>query len=452
MSFSQALSGLNAQQSKLAVTGNNIANSQTVGFKGSNVQFADVYAQQVGLGTRVSATLQDFTQGNIESSGRNLDLAIAGEGFFRFQLPNGDIGYSRNGQLNLTADGRLVNSQGAQIMGFPAEEGEVQAGGDVEPLTVPAGDLAASATNELDVSLNLDAGEESLADENDNPPFAVYDNPNNEPPTGFNAAETAEAVASGLNPNQYSYSTNATIYDSQGNARNMTMYFTKMGDNDWRVDARISGGPDGAPNYGFANIAGENFKFTTNGQLVDAFEPFDLVISTDATNVATVSSVENGSTNNEFNDTILAKQTVKIDFAGTTQFANQSTVNDINQNGYTSGVLVGTTIEEDGTVMMNYSNEQSRAAGQIAMVSFRNPEGLNPSGDNLWSATASSGPELVGAPGTGQRGLIQASAIETSNVDMARELVDMIVAQRAYQANSQTISTQDELLQTIINI
>jgi flagellar hook protein FlgE len=141
-----------------------------------------------------------------------------------------------------------------------------------------------------------------------------------------------------------------------------------------------------------------------------------------------------------------------MDFAGSSQFANNSTVNDIEQIGYTSGSLVGVTIQDDGTVMRNYSNEESRAAGQIALVSFRNPEGLQPDGDNLWSATAASGQELVGAPGTGQRGLIEPSATETSNVDMAQELVSMIIAQRAYQANSQTISTQDELLQTIINL
>lgn len=587
MSFSQALSGLNAQQAKLGVTGNNIANSQTVGFKGSNVQFADVYAQQVGLGTRVSATMQNFTQGNIESSGRNLDLAIAGEGFFRFQLPNGDIGYSRNGQLNLTADGRLVNSQGAQIMGFPADDdGNVQGGGDVEPLNVPASDLAANATTNLDVSLNLNAEESGrsgdfvyapdgrvvIRDATSNELYYIADDPsthevsgpvldaagnqvtvgNNgdtaadswlveyrdgelvavnedgeiiavDGTTGVTAANPAIApnitipsnnqavfVASNGNlfsldgsgqlfsangaavqavddnnassdvfynestgefvdaadnnvtftqgnfvttgegtrlqalaaapevtpgnANEYTYSTNATVYDSLGNARNLTLYFTKLEAsneatdwNEWKVDARLSGGPEGAP--AFDKTVG-TMRFDASGRLVrgteqsldfdlgDRFEPLEFGMS----------------------------------FAGSTQFANNSTVNNINQNGYTSGVLVGTTIEEDGTVMMNYSNEESRAAGQIAMVSFRNPEGLNPSGDNLWSATASSGPELVGAPGTGQRGLVQASAIETSNVDLARELVDMIVAQRAYQANSQTISTQDELLQTIINI
>ncbi|MEA2120547.1 flagellar hook-basal body complex protein [Halovibrio sp. HP20-59] len=159
MSFSQALSGLSAQQQKLGAVGNNIANSQTVGFKSSNVQFADVYAQsRIGLGVRTSAVLQDFSQGNVESTNRNMDLAIAGEGFFRFQQPSGEVGYSRNGQLTMTADGRLVNAQGAQIMGYAANaNGVVQAGGDVNPLTVDSGGLPANATNELSVELNLDS-------------------------------------------------------------------------------------------------------------------------------------------------------------------------------------------------------------------------------------------------------------------------------------------------------
>ncbi|MCO7247824.1 flagellar hook protein FlgE [Halomonas sp. Mc5H-6] len=430
MSFSQALSGLNAQQEKLGAVGNNIANSQTVGFKSSNVQFADVYAEsRIGLGTRTSSVLQNFNQGNIESSGRNMDLAIAGEGFFRFQQPNGEIGYSRNGQLTMTANGDLVNAQGAQIMGYPADaQGNIQGGGDVEALSVDAGDLAASATQNLDVSLNLDAEEEVLA-----------------------AVPSAQEVANGLDSSQYSYSTNGTIYDSQGNARNLTMYFSKTAANEWRVDARMSGGPEGAPNYGFTDIAnGSNFGFTTDGRLNNNFNEFEIDLDapdeiTDADGNAL------GAGASEFNDTLTSQQ-IEIDFANTTQFANSSTVNDLSQDGYTSGSLVGVTIEDDGSIMRNYSNEESRAAGQVALVSFRNPEGLSPNGDNLWTATASSGQELVGAPGTGQRGLIEPGAVETSNVDMAAELVDMIVAQRAYQANSQTISTQDELLQTIINL
>ncbi|NYS61687.1 flagellar hook protein FlgE [Vreelandella salicampi] len=444
MSFSQALSGLNAQQQKLGAVGNNIANSQTVGFKSSEVQFADVYAQsRIGLGTRVSATLQNFSQGNIESSSRNMDLAIAGEGFFRFEQPGGGVGYSRNGQLTMEPNGDLVNAQGARIMGYAAIDGEVQGGGDVEALNVDAGDLAANKTSELDVSLNLDAEEEALIDEDGDPLFA-----------GGTDEENAANVANGLGANQYSYSTNGTIYDSQGNARNLTMYFTKTAANEWRVDARMSGGPAGAPNYGFTDI-GDGLDFAQNGTL-DGFEEFDIDLS-----AADAITNDDGDVDNDLNefdntadgtDETLAFQEITVDFAGTTQFANSSTVNELNQDGYTSGSLVGVTIEDDGTIVRNYSNEQSLAAGQIALVSFRNPEGLKPEGDNLWSATGSSGQELVGAAGTGQRGLIEASAIETSNVDLAGELVDMIISQRAYQANSQTISTQDELLQTIINL
>ncbi|KJD19151.1 MULTISPECIES: flagellar hook protein FlgE [Halomonas] len=405
MSFSQALSGLNAQQQKLGAVGNNIANSQTVGFKSSNVQFADVFANsRVGLGTRTSAVLQNFSQGNIESTNRNMDLAIAGEGFFRFQQPNGEVGYSRNGQLTMTADGRLVNAQGAQIMGYAADaDGNVQAGGNVQPMQVPPGDLQANATTQLDISLNLDSGQPVIA-------------------AAFNAD----------NANTYNYSTNATVFDSQGNARNLSLYFTKTDDNQWAVNGRLSGGPAGGGSY---DINLGNLVFNQNGTL-----------QADNTNAAVFDDIEFGAGNP------LEALNVAMSFEGSTQFANDSTVNNTVQDGYTSGALVGITIENDGTIMRNYANEQSRAAGQIALVSFRNPEGLRPEGDNLWTATAASGDEFVGAAGTGLRGMIEPSAVETSNVDLARELVDMIVSQRAYQANSQTISTQDELLQTIINL
>ncbi|TVP45452.1 MAG: flagellar hook protein FlgE [Halomonas sp.] len=412
MSFSQALSGLSAQQQKLGAVGNNIANSQTVGFKSSNVQFADVYAEsRIGLGVRNSAVLQNFSQGNVESTNRNMDLAISGEGFFRFQQPNGEVGYSRNGQLTMTAQGNLVNAQGAQIMGYPADaEGNVQAGGNVQPMRVPSGDLQANATTELEISLNLDSGQ---------PVIDLGATP-------FNPE----------NSNTYNYSTNATVFDSQGNARNLSLYFTKTESNEWAVNGRMSGGPAGASTY---DIGLGTLSFNQNGTLA-------LDGSSDAVFDESFAGSEFG-TGNPFDGLNIA-----MSFEGSTQFANDSTVNNTSQDGYTSGSLVGITIEDDGTIMRNYSNEQSRAAGQIALVNFRNPEGLKPEGDNLWTATASSGQELIGAPGTGLLGLIQPSAVETSNVDMARELVDMIIAQRAYQANSQTISTQDELLQTIINL
>ncbi|WP_017429068.1 flagellar hook protein FlgE [Vreelandella jeotgali] len=410
MSFSQALSGLNAQQEKLGAIGNNIANSQTVGFKSSNVQFADVFAEsKIGLGTKVSTVLQNFGQGNVESSSRNMDLAISGEGFFRFQQPGGEVGYSRNGQLTLTADGELVNAQGARIMGYGADaEGNIQAGGNVEALSIDAGDMEAKATTSLGINLNLNSGEKGLD-------TAKFDSSDSE---------------------TYSFSTNATVYDSQGNARNLNMYFIKDkdGSNKWEIKGKVSGGPDDAKVYEVDDLG--SLEFNKDGTL-DKYDSAALKLD----------DKEFASSGGSFEEL-----NVELSFSKASQFAKDSTVDDITQGGHAAGSLVGTTIEDDGTIVRNYSNEESRAAGQIALADFRNPEGLKPEGDNLWSATGASGQELVGTPGSGQRGLIEPGAIETSNVDMGEELVDMIVSQRAYQANSQTITTQDELLQTIINM
>lgn len=396
MGFSQALSGLNAAASSLDVQGNNIANSQTVGFKSSSAQFADVFANsKIGLGTRMSTVLQDFGEGNLESTGRNLDLGISGEGFFRFSQ-NDQVVYSRNGQLSMTADGYLQNAQGARIMGFGANEaGEVLAGGQAEVIQVSSEEMPAKATTQVSATANLDAREV--------------------------AGERLNSVDVNDTEVEYHFSSNFTVYDSLGNPQSTSVYFQKDANNAWQATVAIEG-----------RIAGAGaISFDENGQIngtdtlaVTGFDP-----QTGAEPLA-----------------------FDIDIADFTQFGNTSRTTDLQQDGYTSGAFVGISIEGDGTVVRNYSNEQSLAAGQIAMASFRNPEGLRPEGDNAWSATQASGQELVGAPGTGLLGSIESGAIETSNVDMARELVDMIVTQRAYQANSQTIKTQDEVLQTAINL
>ncbi|RCV90946.1 flagellar hook protein FlgE [Billgrantia montanilacus] len=422
MSFSQALSGLNSQAQKLGTIGNNIANSQTVGFKSSNVQFSDVFAgSKVGLGTRVASVLQNFNEGNVESTNRNLDLAIAGDGFFRFQDPSGEVVYSRNGQLSMTSEGNLINSQGAQIMGFGLNAaGQVQVGGQPVPLNVSAEELDASATTRVGTTINLDA-RKAMGE----------------------GLSTVEATDSTGNPAMidYHYSNNFTVFDSLGNPRNITVYYEKTAANEWTAKMTLDGttlDDGGAP----ANVTEYSVRFDSNGKLVNGGGDVDANgaiagITFDAADYL------GGEPEN---------LTFDLNLAGTTQFGNTSTVSSLNQNGYTSGTLVGITINDDGTIMRNYSNEQSRPAGQVALVSFRNPEGLTPAGDNVWSASATSGQELIGAPGTGLLGSVVSGAVETSNVDMARELVDMIVAQRAYQANSQTIKTQDELLQTAINL
>ncbi|MBW6391435.1 flagellar hook protein FlgE [Billgrantia antri] len=420
MSFSQALSGLNSQAQKLGTIGNNIANSQTVGFKGSNVQFSDVFANsKVGLGTRVASVLQNFSEGNIESTNRNLDLAVAGDGFFRYMDTSGEVVYSRNGQLSMQSDGDLVNAQGFQIMGYGLNaQGQVQVGGQPEPLNVSAEELAASATTRVGTTLNLDARKVTGED-----------------------LSTVEATDSTGNPAMidYHYSNNFSIYDSLGNPRNITVYYEKTAANDWTARMTLDGTTldDGA-----GNVTEFSVQFDNNGKLVNGAGD----VNANGT-IAGITFDTAAYLNGEPEDLVF-----DLNLAGTTQFGNTSTVSSLTQNGYTSGTLVGITIDENGTIMRNYSNEESRPAGQIALVSFRNPEGLTPAGDNVWRASNESGQELVGAPGTGLLGGIVSGAVETSNVDMSRELVNMIVAQRAYQANSQTIKTQDELLQTAINL
>ncbi|WP_148253885.1 flagellar hook protein FlgE [Aidingimonas lacisalsi] len=395
MGFSQALSGINAAADNLDVIGNNISNSQTVGFKSSNTQFADVYAgAEVGLGTRVSAVLQDFSDGTLESTGRNLDLAISGDGFFRMSQ-NEQVVYSRNGQLSLTADGYLENAQGARLTGYPAGVG---VGGQPQELQVPSDALEASPTTGIDASLNLDSGVDEV----------------DRGATPFDATDS----------DTYSYSNSATVYDSLGNSHDLTMYFTKIGENQWDVHQAMNGTVDGA-NTG-------TLEFNNDGTLNEAASTF-----------GTFEFSPGGGAN----DLDLA-----MDFTGTTQFGNDFELSSLNQDGYSSGSLVGTTIDDAGNIIGNYSNEESQVLGTIAMANFRNPAGLDPQGDNVWAETSESGQALLGQAGQGVFGSIESGTIETSNVDLNGELVDLIIAQRTYQANSQTVKVQDEVLQGTVNL
>ncbi|MFG6158728.1 flagellar hook protein FlgE [Halomonas sp. 1390] len=437
MGFSQALSGLNAASSNLDVLGNNIANSQTVGYKSSGAQFASVFAGSKGLGTKVSAIVQDFGAGNIEVTGRELDLAISGQGFYRFQQ-EGEVVYSRNGQLTMTADGFLENAQGARIMGYGLDDpndpfSEIVTGGQPVPLNVSAADMPAQATGTSDgenagvnAVYNLDAGIDATDASLKNSADLYTDlaeKTNDDPPS-----EAAE----------YHYSNSFNVYDSLGNTHNVAAYFLKTGDNEWSVKTAVNGVYSGAAND-FTLSFGSDGTLTKDG-------------------AGDVIGVDNAGDSKalSFADALLGTGANALNFdftlAGTTQFSNDSTNNTLTQDGYTSGALVGITVEDDGTVMRNYTNEQSVAAGQIVLANFRNPEGLKAVEGNAWTTTEDSGQALVGVAGTGLLGTVESQAIETSNVDLAKQLVEMIVTQRAYQANSQTIKTQDEVLQASINL
>ncbi|MGM0692356.1 MAG: flagellar hook protein FlgE [Pseudomonadota bacterium] len=448
MSFSQALSGLSAQSENLKVIGNNISNSQTVGFKSGNAVFADVFAganSKVGLGTSVAAITQDFTSGDLENSGRNLDLAVAGEGFYRLESTSGEAVFSRNGQFNQDSDGYLVNATGQRLTGYGLSDpndpfSDVVVGGAPEALQIPQDDIPAQATTEASAIYNLDA---STQVGNDLQSATVRDG-------SGDGAEEQDV--------QYHYSNSYTAYDSLGNEHVITQYFRKSGDNQWDVQVAMDGVINGyqEPPAGTADgtpaADGDNaftLEFDGNGALQTNDE-------------GAVTGVGQGGEGNNFATLNFDQDAYGLDGAeelsfeftltGTTQYNNSSVQNTLSQDGYSSGSLAGIEVLEDGTIMRNYTNEERRAAGQLVLGSFANAEGLQPDGDNSWRATNASGEPVIGEAGTGRFGTIASGVLENSNVDLASELVDMIVAQRAYQANSSSISTQDELLQTVIQL
>ena len=449
MSFTTALAGLNAQSEKLNSAGNNIANSQTVGYKSSDVLFADVFAASRGIGVQVSDVRQNFNQGSIENTGRNLDLAIAGEGFYRLERSTGEIGYSRNGEFSITASGDIVNAQGDKLMGYGMDEGvtedtddelafpfsNVVVGGAPQALNVPADDIPAKATTEVSALLNLDATTVPTATSTAGlSNVEVFPN------------EAASGDEDNLENLGYHFSNNFTAYDSLGNAINVATYFERPdATNEWTVTVVTD-----------RVVRGEfQLSFDTNGRLETTDGAITGVGGTGNGNTtitgggpdgpsAVVSGIPGGDVSNPLE--------IEFLFDGTTQYADDSLQKELSQDGFTSGALAGINVTEDGQILRSFTNGETRSAGQISLASFRNEEGLNPIGNNLWAATNASGLENLGAPGAGSFGQIQAEAVEASNVDLAAELVDTIVSQRAYQANSNTISTQDELLQTIINL
>ncbi|UKE84342.1 flagellar hook protein FlgE [Pectobacterium colocasium] len=399
MGFSQAVSGLNAASNNLDVIGNNIANSATVGFKSGTVTFADMFAgSKVGMGVKVASVLQDFGNGTVTSSSRDLDIAISGGGFYRLQDTNGSIYYSRNGQFML--NGRnIVNAQGMQLTGYPVAGTPpvVQTGADPVPLTVPNGDMLASQTTTASIVANLKSSDSV-------------------PTSSWATTPGAEGT--------YNSKTALTTYDSQGNVHNFTLYFVKTANNTWQTYAKDdSVSPANYQNAGTLN-------FAANGALT-GHTPFNINLTG-----------TNGAANGAFT----------LNLTGSVQQNTEYSYKSPTQNGFAPGSLTGFAINDDGTIEGSYSNGQKQALGQILLASFANPEGLSPEGDNAWSETASSGQAVVGLAGSGSLGKLIGKSTESSNVDLSKELVNMIVAQRNYQSNAQTIKTQDSILQTLVSL
>ncbi|MDP1645169.1 MAG: flagellar hook protein FlgE [Thiobacillus sp.] len=407
MSFQQGLSGLNAAAKNLDVIGNNVANSSTVGFKQSQAQFADVYANSltgsggsgVGIGTKVAQVAQQFTQGNITATNNPLDMAINGGGFFRMDN-NGEVTYQRNGQFQLDRMGFIVSPTGAKLTGYTANASGALLTGAPTSLSINTADLMPQITTGVNAVLNLDSGSAVPAT------------------TPFDMA----------NPDTFNHSTAVSVYDSLGNSQTLQTFYVKTANpGEWEVYAASDGTQIGA-----APVA--TLDFDTSGILMTAM-PL-------ATPVAVPATASSATTPFD----------VTFDFSGTTQFGSAFSVNTLSQDGYTSGRLAGFSIGADGMVLGRYTNGQSEVLGQVVLANFANPNGLQQLGNNMWAETSTSGNPLIGIPSSGSLGVLQSSAVEDSNVDLTAELVNMITAQRVYQANAQTIKAQDAVMQTLVNL
>ncbi len=404
MPFRIALSGLNAAQSDLNVTANNIANTSTNGFKGSRSEFADLFAVSMsgvasnasGNGVRVAAVTQQFAQGNIEFTDSNLDLAVSGQGMFIIS-DAGALAYSRAGAFQMNRDGYVVNSMGQRLQVYPPIAGGGFNTGGLGDLRLLTTDSPPQATGNVEYVLNLPANAQV-------PPVAVF-NPND--------------------PNSFNQATSLTLFDSLGATHTGTVYFVKdAAANAWTAQLAIDGALVGTPQALQYSNAGL-LTAPAGGQLAfPAYTP----------------------------TTGAADMQVTVDLQQSTQYGANFAVNSVTQDGYTTGRLIGIDIGDTGVVNARFTNGVSTPLGQIAVANFANPQGLQQLGNTQWAETFSSGQALRGQAGNSGFGLIQSGALEAANVDVTEQLVNMITAQRNFQANAQMISTADSITQTIINM
>jgi flagellar hook protein FlgE len=422
MGFQQGLSGLNAASKNLEVTGNNIANASTVGFKQAQAQFADMYANSmnrsgnspVGIGVATANVAQQFVQGNITPTNNPLDIAINGDGFFRMVsgTDNQTPMYGRNGQFQLDKNGFIINpsENGAFLTGLAP--GVV--GGDPVPIHIDTASIPAIQTSTSSTTLNLDSRDDV---------FTV--------PFDYTQSST------------YSDTTGMTVYDSLGNTHNIQTFYRKSG---------VTPAPGATTTW--------DVYSTVDGQPVPAIPPLpapqvqapigSLVFDANGVTTATTTAAQT------FNIAIPAGVgtnafTVPLNFSGTIQSGATFAVLARDQNGKQPGTLTGFEIGADGAITGSYSNGENRNLGTVVIATFANPNGLQPIGNNLYATSSATGEALIGKPTSGGLGALQARATEDSNVDLTAELVNLIVAQRVYQANAQTIKAQDTILQTVVN-
>ena len=428
MGFYHGLSGLNAASKNLDVIGHNIANSNTVGFKHSRAEFNEMVASAMGassstntgIGVSVAAVSQQFTQGVTTPSANGLDMAINGDGFFVVQTGTGTA-YTRNGAFQLNKAGELVTVNGDKVQGYTVDPTTgLRTSVALSNLVFPAGTpIPAKQTSTVTATLNLDARVDQ------------------------------SAVPA---PARSTYGTSLEVFDEQGMATPLSMYFQKSGANTWTVYDSLD--PNAMP------IGQMVFSSTGKLQTVAAYsgatDPGGLnpgdpgYVPQFAAPTGTTLTTTVDTTNP--NDPTPGPWPVDIDLGKVTQMGSAFSVAKLTQDGYATGELTAVNVASDGTLMATYSNGVTRAEAQLALAKFTNSQGLQPDGNNNWVASNDSGPPVYGSAGSGSFGVIQGNALEESTVDLTAQLVGMMTAQRAYQANAQTIKTQDQIFSTLVNL
>lgn len=404
MSLNIALTGLNAASQDLSVTSNNLANAQTVGFKGSRAEFGDIFASTqtgvastaVGNGVRVQEVAQLFSQGNTKTTGNSLDLAINGNGFFTIST-NGSLSYTRDGEFQLNNAGQVVTAAGGKLQVYaPLPTGGFNTGG-LSDLTLNTNESAPQATSTASITATLPA----------------------------NAAQPLTTPFNPADPTSYTNTTSLTVYDTLGSAHTQSLYFIKgAAANDWAVQSYIDGNAVGSP---------VDLQYSNTGVLTSpANGQIPLPAYTPATGAADMN--------------------ITLNLVNTQQIGDTFAVTAVQQNGFTVGTLTGINIDNSGVVQATFTNGRSVDLGQVAMANFANAQGLQQMGNASWSQTTSSGSVVQGVAGGSGFGTIQSGALEQSNVDTTAALVDMITAQRDFQSNAQMIQTDDQITSTVINI
>lgn len=465
MSFQTGLSGLNASSKSLDVIGNNIANANTVGMKSSRAEFADLVASSLGvtgsaakgagIGVTVATIAQQFSQGNINITGNNLDVAINGGGFFQITMPDGSTAFTRDGQFKLDRDGNILTNTGANVMGYPTDLLGNSTSVTPQILTIPTGaPIPAQVTTEITAEFNLDARAKVAASVSPPTPISTYgtsltafDSQGVEVPVSLYFVKTGPDLTA--NPavavdTWQVYDSTTLAAGTAALATNAATYATHNANTAWNA---ANPGPNQRATFAAAGTgtfsADPRLATVANGSLFQmTFDVNGKLLTPAATQSLTLTSP----------NATIGSFTASLDLSKATQYGTAFSVSNLSQDGYTAGELLGISISPSGVITTRYSNGESQARGQIALADFRNVQGLTPTGGGNWIETFASGQPVLGEPGVGKFGGLRSGALEESNVDLTAELVNMMTAQRNYQANAQTIKTQDQIMSTLVNL